>query len=303
MAARKPSLTARLGASIRSEVPAEEVLARLSASGGVYEDYLAADRLRSELALAGIDPARTSPAESSQLLCTWIAYASVSLAQAFLDAEGVDRAHGGFLSPVSAEQVLLLLREVPLWSARARRAAQQPGYDVAAEVRLPAPLPWVAVEPCPPSHLAAMRQAGTTMLERIEAALADLQRPPRGASPVLSQLRGMAVDAQARLEYADSLAVATAPGTMHEDVEQALRAGVSACWALGQLLARPRLAALAGPYVTSPPYGRPPHDPSPYGHAPPGPGTPPPWPSATYGPPRYRPDDHGYRNHGHHDHH
>lgn len=286
MAPGRPSIAARLGASLRGKVPADEVLALLAATGGAYDDYLAADQLRSELALAGIDAERTSPSESSQLLCTWVAYASVSLAEAFVDAEGVDRARGGFLATVSEQQVLLLLRDVPQWSARARRAAAEPGYDVAAEVRLPVRLPWIAVEPCPRSHLTAMRRAGTVMLEQIEAALADLQRLTQSASPVLTQLRGMAVDAHTRLEYADNLGTAAAVGTMHENVERVLRDGVTACWTLGQVLARPRLAALAQTFPSNP-------DPRFSDHGPPGSRNAPLW---------NRPD-YGGHDHGHHDHH
>lgn len=292
MSPRRPSLGDRIGASLRGAVPADEVLARLSASGGVYDDYLAADRLRDELVLADIGPTANSPTESSQLLCTWIAYAAVSLAQAFVTAEGIDPAQGGFLPPVSAEQALLLLGDVPAWSARARRAAQEPGYDVAAEVCLPAPLPWVVVEPCPRSHLDAMRQAGGVMLERIEAALGDMGRLSSTAAPVLSQLRGMAVDAQSRLQYAAALASAAGSGPVHEGVEKALRDGVTACWLLGQVLARPRLLGVLPPPPSAAPPGYPTRQPGydaagtrPYGG----------WTGGGFG----HGDHHGH--HGHHD--
>ncbi len=236
------------------------MLAHLAANGGVYEDYLAADRLRSELAAARIEPWITSPAESSQLLCTWNAHSLLSLAQALVDAEGLDPARGGFLPQVTAEQALRFLRETPSWAARARRAAVEPGYDVAAEVRLPAPLPpWVVVEPCPRSHLVAMQAAGSTMLDRIQAILGDLERTPSAAGhPVATQLRGWATEVQTRLEYGTDLFAAAAAGGLHEDIENALREGVAACHLLGQVLARPRLHSLvtAGP-VLGPPFGYP----------------------------------------------
>lgn len=252
---------------LRREVPADEVFALLSASGGVYEDYLTADALRDELVVAGIPPERTSPAESSQLLCTWIAYASVSLARAFLDAEGVSAATGAFLPQVSADQVLTLLREVPTWSGRARRAVREPGYDVAAEVRLPVPLPWVIIEPCPRTHLEAMCAAGMSMSEHIDAALSDVERLSGTPSPALTTLRGMAADAATRLEYANRLAAAALDArAVHEQAEAALRDAVSFCWMLGQFLARPRLSTLAG---TQSPRSAPRP-----GHVPPGPPTP-----------------------------
>lgn len=246
MAVRKPSLGARIGASVQGKVPADEALALLAAASGVYEDYLAADKLRDELAAAGIGPEQASPAESSQLLCTWVAYASVTLAQAFIDAERIDRARGGFLPAVSAGQVLVLLRDVPAWSARARRAAQEPGYDVAAELRLPVALPWIVVEPCPRAHLEAMHAAGRVMYDRVEAALSEVERLSDPLTPVLGRLRGLTVEAQVRLDYAAALFRAGRV-TGHEEIESALRDGVSRCWTLGQVLARPRLAAVVPP--------------------------------------------------------
>lgn len=241
MPARKPSLSSRLGATMTGKVPADEVRARLAAAGAVFEQYLAADRLRAELAAAGIGPSTASPAESSQLLCTWNAFVLVSLAQSFLSAEGLGPGEPAFLPRVTHEQALVLLMEVPTWSARALRAASDPGYDVATEVALPAPLPpWVHAEPCPASHLKAMQAAGDAMLARIEAELGSLERMP-SAGPLTAQLRGLATQLHAQLTSAAALLAHGVGGRAHDSVEQPLRTAVAGCYTLGQLLARPML--------------------------------------------------------------
>ncbi|KKC03287.1 hypothetical protein AWC17_24160 [Mycobacterium nebraskense] len=281
-----------MGAKLRGEVPADEVLALLSVGGSAYQDYLSADQLREELAAAGIDPWFASPAESSQLLATWNAYALQSLGQAFVEAERPAAGSGGFLPRVTAEQALRFLREVPGWSARARRAATDPGFDVAGEVALPAPLPqWVVVEPCPRSHLQAMRTAGATMLERLEAALADLDRLPSAKQhPDSARLHGYAADVRNQLDYAGAMLVGGSSGTaVHEGAELALREAITTAFYLGQVVARPRLAKVAP--------------------APPPPSVaaaPRPTPAPRYLPPPWSQDHNGYGHHGvygHHGHH
>ncbi|WP_292976605.1 hypothetical protein [Mycobacterium sp.] len=278
----KPGFGARIGAKLRGEVPADEVLALLSVGGGAYQDYLAADQLREELARAAIDPWSTSPAESSQLLATWNAYALQSLGQAFVDAEGLAPGTAGFLPRVTADQALRFLREVPKWSARARRAAMDPGLDVAREVALPAPLPqWVMVEPCPRSHLQAMRSAGAIMLERIEAALADLDRLPSAKQhPDSARLHGYAVDVRSLLDYAGAMLAGGSSATVvHDGAERALREAITTAFYLGQVVARPRLAKLSA--VPEPAVAAAPRPSSAASY------TPSPWPR-------------GQRDHGHH---
>lgn len=273
------------------KVPADEVQARLAAAGVVYEQYLAADRLRAELTAAGLGPATASPAESSQLLCTWNAYALVSLAQAFIDAEGLEAGRPGFLPRVTEQQALVLLADVPAWLARAQRAVVDPGYDVATELALPTPLPpWVVVEPCPRSHVLAMQAAGRAMLERIEAELASLAQVPATVA-VSARLRGAAAQAQSQLQSAAAILSAGRAGRIHESVEQPLRAAVGECYVLGQLLARPMLVQRLppGPLVPTQVVGLPPPGPFPTG-----PG------GAGYAPP-YQPDaGYGYQGYGHH---
>jgi len=228
----------------------------LAAGAQVYEDADAADRLRQDLALAGLGPWTASPAETGQLLCAWNAFALQSLADAFLAAE--EEARGGpaqgFVTLVTFQQVDLLGREIPGWSGRARRAGADPGYDVADEVALPAPLQaWVAVEPCPGTHLSAMRAGAATMLQRAQGALADFQRSAgedhRGD---LAQLTGLLADLEARLAYAGK-ALGRTSAAVHQSLEAELRDTAQRCFLLGQYMSRPRLLRVPSTPRWSPP--------------------------------------------------
>lgn len=249
---------------MRREVPVERVRSWLQAGQGAYQDVLTADQVRTELVGAGIGPSRMSPAESSQLLCAWVAYALQSLADEFVAAEestGPPPAPG-FVSQITSEQIRVLAADVPGWIARTRRAATDPGYDVAAEIPLPAALPpWVRAEPCPFSHLVAMRRAAAIMFERLELAMADFERTAAddaGGAP--HQLRGLLVEVQTVLgAVPDQPLLEHRLAREHESIEATLRDVVGRCFSLGQMLSRPRL--LRGP--SRPPNWSPPPQQSP----------------------------------------
>lgn len=257
---------------MKGEVPLDEIRAQLRAGRVAYEDFLATDDLRRDLAVHRIEAGHASPAETSQLLCAWCAWVLQSLAEAFVGADQqVSPTTAGFLPRITATQVSLLAREVPVWSGRARRAAVDPGYDVAAEVALPANFDgWVAAEPCPPAHLAAMRAATVTMVERLETMLADTADAP---STVGGQLRGLITEVQARFASVPAVSSGRASPANHEAEEAILRDGVQRCYVLGQILARPQL--LTRPTRPA--------------------GAPPPWAPPGFGPPAY-----GHGHHGHH---
>lgn len=247
MADDPPSWLGRIGASLRRDVAVAD-LGRAQAGAAGYEAIAAADELRAELAAAGIDAWIASPSETSQLLCAWNAFALQSLADAFIDTDAGTGAARGFVARVTADQVQVLLREVPLWAGRARRAAADPGYDVAVEVSLPAPFPpWVRVEPCPRSHLAAMVAGGRAMLDRLAAALADLRRGATGDHRgQVQRLDGLFADLETRLASVALPPARSAPAA-HEAIEWQLRDGVARSYHVGQVLARPLLAAAPYP--------------------------------------------------------
>lgn len=201
-----------------------------------YDDFLAADDLRKELASSGVAAQNASPAETSQLLCAWCAWALQSLAEAFAGAHA-----GGENGPVpriTAQQIALITRETLIWSGRSRRAAIDPGYDVGSEVPLPAMFTaWVAVEPCPADHLSAMRAGRAVMVEKLTVALADSELLHTGWG---QQIRG--VVEEIRVGTAPGLSGLPVPGqNIHASEEGTLRDSVSRCYILGQVLARPRL--------------------------------------------------------------
>lgn len=279
--------TARLGAALRDEVDAEGPRALLASGASAYAEFLDAEQLRRELVAAGVHLRWASPAETGQLLAAWVAFALQTLAEAFLDSEAGAGGTPGFVSRATAAQVEAFARAVPVWSGRARRAAADPGYDLAVEVPLPAPLPgWVVVEPCPPAHLAAMRAATDALLGRVAGAVADLATATEDPEGVTAEVRGLLADVEARAESVGRSAGALA---VHEATEDALRDVVSRAFVLGQLVSRPALLRRPGRppdplrAAASPPAAYPPTGPA--GPA----GTP--WPYGGHG---------GYGHHGGH---
>lgn len=241
----RPGLVTRLAAVMHGEVSAATVEAYRRAGAVAYQDMMDAEQLRVSLADSGAGLWAASPAQSSQLLCAWNAFALQTLGDELVEADyRADPRTAGFLPPVTAEQAAAFLGEVEHWSARAKRAASDATYDVTAEIALPVPLPaWVKVEPCPPPHLAAMLAAARAMRDRTEAALADLTRtePPEGMRDAAARARGMVAEADSVVAFGESLWSPDASGQVHERVENSLRRGIASYYEVGQLLAMPAL--------------------------------------------------------------
>ena len=235
----------RLAAAMHGEVSAATVEAYRRAGAAAYQDMMDAEQLRAALTASGTGLWAVSLGEASQLLCAWNAFALQTLGDELIEADyRADPRTRGFLPPVTAEQAAAFLGEVEHWSSRARRAASDGGYDVTAEIALPAPLPgWVKVEPCPQAHLDAMVAAARAMRGRVEAALADLIRvdPPDGRQDAAARLRGMAAEADSVTAYGEALWSPGADAQVHERAENSLRRGIAAYFELGQLLAMPAL--------------------------------------------------------------
>ncbi|GAB3366203.1 MULTISPECIES: hypothetical protein [Amycolatopsis] len=241
----RPTLMTRLAAVLRGEVSAETVEAYRRAGAGAYEDLLTAEKLRDRLAGRGATLWQARPGELSQLLCTWNAFALQTLGDQFVEADytAVPRTVG-YLPPVTAEQAAAFLGEVEQWSSRARRAARDPGFDVAAEVSLPASLPaWVEAEPCPRAHLAAMLAAVRTMRDHVQAAQADFARTgiPAGKNALAATVDGMVAEAEGTASYAESLWSPNADAAVHQRVENSVKCAIERYYLIGQLLAMPAL--------------------------------------------------------------
>lgn len=256
---------------MHGEVAATTVEAYRRAGTSAYQDLLDADQLRKDLALTGGNIWAARPAQASQLLCAWNAFVLQSLGEQLVEADYAADPHTvGYLPPVTAEQAAAFLGEVEQWSARARRAGSDPGFDVSAEIGLPAPLPeWVEADPCPRQHLVAMLAAGQAMRDRAQAALADLERtkPPADKAAAAARLRGMAAEADTVMSYGESMWAPEVPADVHERIENSLKRAIAAYHLLGQLLAMPALldqpavtaTAISGPRLPLP--GQPGFDP------------------------------------------
>lgn len=199
----------RLAAAMHGEVSATTVEAYRRAGATAYQDILDADQVRADLAASGAGLWGASPAQASQLLCAWNAFALQTLGEELIDADyRADPRTVGFLPPATAEQTAAFLGEVERWSSGVRRAASDPSYDAAAEMALPAPLPaWVTAEPCPQTHLKAMVAAAQAMRAHVESALAALvgTDPPRGKQDAAARLQGMAAEADSIVAYGEAL--------------------------------------------------------------------------------------------------
>ncbi|NUP50832.1 MAG: hypothetical protein HOW97_26510 [Catenulispora sp.] len=242
----RPTLMTRLAAMLRGEVAATTIEAYRRAGAWAYGEMAAADAARAETAASGADLWSIPVGRSSQLLCTWNAFALQTLGDALVEADyRADPRTVGYLPEVTAEQTAAFLGQVESWLAAARRGAADPGFDISTQVALPAPLPeWVEAEPCPRAHLDAMLAAARAMRARAEAAIADFQRggTPAEREKTAGKLAGLAADAGAVLSYAESLWSPTADQQIHERVENSLRRAIDGYYTLGQLLAMPALA-------------------------------------------------------------
>jgi hypothetical protein len=242
---QRPALMMRLAAAMQGEVAATTVDAYRRAGAAAYQDLLDAEQLRADLTASGGTVWTTQPSQASQLLCAWNAFALQTLGDELVEAATrADPGTAGYLPPVTAEQAAAFLGEVGHWSARARRAASDETYDVRGEISLPARLPaWVKAEPCPPVHLKAMLAAARAMRGRAEAALDDLVKtpPPDGHADVVSRLRGLAAETDSVVSFGESMWNPDSGREANEQVEDALRRGISAYYRLGQWLAMPTL--------------------------------------------------------------
>ncbi|MFF7643846.1 hypothetical protein [Streptomyces canus] len=180
--------------------------ASLRAGGVVYDELSEAEPLRRDLVTAATDLWSLSAGQSSQLLATWCAYALHTLGEELACAEYAARPRlKGYMT---ADQAMVFLTAAGTWSGRPRRAAADPGYDIAAETRLPAPLPWWSRgEPCPPTHVETLLTVARALRERAQAALADFlaTRVPDERRGAAERLRGLLAEADAEIGRAEQM--------------------------------------------------------------------------------------------------
>lgn len=244
-AAPNSGLLTRLAAWSTGRVPATTVEAYMRAGNAVYDDLFAAEELRRDHAAAGGNLWSLPAGPSSQLLATWCAFALQTLGERLVESEyAASPRFTGYLPAMSAQQATVLLDAGRTWSARARRAVADPGYDLAEEVRLPGRLPiWKRMEPCPPTHVEAMLAAARALSDRGQVALADFcaTAVPAEHAGATDTLQGLWAQAEAAIGQAEQMWRPSRDQPLHRAVEDALRDALEQLFRLGQLLARPTL--------------------------------------------------------------
>ncbi len=203
------------------------------AGGGVYQYVLDLDSLRAEGA--------SLPAVQAALLAGWVAFSLQVLGDEMLDSDAaLDPATAHFVPPATAQQVTEFYEPVRAWMGRAQAAKANSSYRL--DVPLPEVLPpWVEVEPCPPAHLLALRQAVTRLRDYTEGLVPGFDT--RGhASDLVAQ--GLA-EAGSAADYASGMWGATTGAPLaqsHEVIESSLKNAAETYFYLGQVIAMPSLA-------------------------------------------------------------
>lgn len=243
----------RMVALLHGERSAATVEAYRRAGGEVYDLADAFDRARLEWSTKGLS-AWTAPRSTQvALLASWNAFALQVLGDELVAADyAADLRTAGFLPPVTARQALAFYGPVPAWLSAVRQAQASESYGL--QVALPAALPpFVEVEPCPATHLSAMRAAAARLRTQAEATLAGFtlgdDPDQHRAHDRISQVTARA---GAAMDYADHLWAPHPPKEVHMDIERHLMAALEDYFELGQFLAMPTLALGARPNPSRP---------------------------------------------------
>lgn len=239
----KPGFGTRMVARLHGEIPAAAVEAYRRAGAEVYDLIGEFDQSRADWGVHGVT-AWTAPTSTQiTLLAAWSAFALQVLGDEMIDADyAADPSTPGYLPPVTARQALAFYGPVPTWLAIAREAQASESFklDVTVPTALP---PFVAVEPCPLAHLAAMRAATARLRTQAEATLSGFSlgddAPQQQANDKIKELRACAT---ADDDYATRLWADRLPPDVHTDVERHLKTALEGYFELGQLLAMPAAA-------------------------------------------------------------
>ncbi|MHB1709970.1 MAG: hypothetical protein ACYCV7_01005, partial [Acidimicrobiales bacterium] len=219
----------RLKASAHGEVSRDALDPYRTAGRGVYDYVLELDSVRAEdTSLSGVQ---------ATLLAGWVAFALQVLGDEMLDADAaLDPSTAHFVPPVTAEQVTEFYDPVQTWIGRAKAARANPTYRF--DVAVPEVLPeWVEVEPCPPAHLLALRQAVSRLKEFTEGLMSGFDPGPQQDHARTIVAEGMA-EAGSAADYANAMWGASSeppPAKMHEAIEAHLKHAAESYFYLGQV--------------------------------------------------------------------
>ena len=240
-----PGMITKMRAALAHERDSVVLEAMRSAGRVVYDEMMAAEKVREDLVVAGTALWDAPPAVGSQLLASWNAFVLQTLGEALLDADyAASPGTVGFVPKVTFTQASAWLSAVEGWVSRARQARSNPDYDIAAELGLPASLPpWAEVEPCPPQHLAALQAAVPPVRAQVEVAVYALERAgvPDKHTSAFNRLRQLVAEATAACDYADGLHSNRHHQGVHELIENNLKDALELWFHAGQLAAMPRL--------------------------------------------------------------
>ncbi|MBI2709764.1 MAG: hypothetical protein HYX34_08715 [Actinobacteria bacterium] len=252
----QPGSWGRLVARFHGEVPAGALEAYRRAGGEVYQLLDELEQRRANRELAGKDSWSSSPSAQAALLCGWNAFSLQLLGDQLLQSDyDADPRTTGFVPPVTSHQALAFYGQVPGWLGRARQALASESFQL--DVAVPSPLPpWVAAEPCPRPHLAAMRGALAQLRQHADAAEADfhVDLGTDERKRAHDRIHEVLAEAQSAASYADRLWAPEVPRGIHEEIERHAKRAVEAYYLLGQLYAMPAVA-LQRPEPTGMPGG------------------------------------------------
>jgi hypothetical protein len=241
----KPTLMTRMRATLSKERDASLLEALRTAGRVAYDELIAAEKIREQLAAGGASPWDAPVAVGSQLLAAWNAFVLQTLGENFLDADyAANPGTVGYVPPVTYDQTARWFSAVEGWVSRARQARVNQDYDISAELGLPAGLPtWAEVEPCPPEHLSALLAAVPPVREHVDVALFALEKAgvPEHRRKAFNRLKQLVAEAAAAADYALGLRTQQHNRTLHELIENNLKQALELWFHAGQLAAMPGL--------------------------------------------------------------
>jgi hypothetical protein len=241
----RPGIATRVRAALRHERDASDLEALRDAGNWVYQELSEAEQARSQMLADGQNLWTAPRSVGGYLIACWNAFALHSLGTRLLDADyETDRGTAGYVPPVTFEQAWSWFSAAEGWLTQARQARDNPDFNLAAALRIPAVLPaWTDTDQCPPTHLRAMLAAIPPLREHAELALFELERhtDTEAGRRAVNSLRQRAAGAGAAVDYALALAPHAPSERLRELVENHLKSAASAWFQVGQLASMPRL--------------------------------------------------------------
>lgn len=219
---------------LRGEVSAAELGARRGAGTAAYSLAEEAD------AAEGDD-------RGTRLfrVCAWNAFALQTIAELLIEVDAAqDPATAGYVPKSTLRFASDCLDCVPEWIHLARVVQSDP----AARVRdLPARLPaWRTGESTRLSELRAVRAAYEALEGRVESNFQSLiARSPEG-SPAIAKIRQTRADMQSAADYANAISLPHVGAVDRGEARWRLLSALESAFELGQLIALPTLANMAG---------------------------------------------------------